>query len=48
MAFFDLPLDQLKTYLPTRDEPADFDSFWKSTIDETRAFPLNATFEKIG
>ncbi len=47
MAFFDLPLDQLKTYLPARDEPADFNSFWKSTLDEARAFPLNATFEKV-
>jgi len=47
MAFFDLPLDQLKTYLPARDEPADFDSFWKSTLAEARTFPLNATFEKV-
>jgi len=47
MAFFDLPLNELKTYLPTREEPADFDSFWKSTLDEARAFPLNATFEKV-
>ena len=47
MAFFDFPLDQLKTYLPTREEPANFDSFWKSTLDEARTHPLNATFEKV-
>jgi cephalosporin-C deacetylase len=47
MAFFDLPLNELKTYLPAREEPADFDSFWQSTLDEARAFPLNATFEKV-
>ena len=47
MAFFDLPLDELKTYLPARTEPADFDAFWKSTLDEARTFPLNATFEKV-
>ncbi len=47
MAIFDLPLNELKTYLPTREEPADFDSFWKSTLDEARAHPLNATFEKV-
>jgi len=47
MAFFDFPLEQLKTYTPPRDEPADFDSFWKSTLDEARKFPLNATFEKV-
>src|SRR5689334_25360705 len=47
MAFFDFSLDLLKTYIPDRDEPADFDAFWKSTLDEARAFPLNATFEKV-
>jgi len=47
MAIFDLPLNELKTYLPAREEPADFDSFWESTLDEARAFPLNATFEKV-
>ena len=47
MAFFDLSLNELKTYCPDRDEPADFDAFWKSTLDEARAFPLNATFEKV-
>ncbi|MBK9928184.1 MAG: acetylxylan esterase [Anaerolineales bacterium] len=47
MAFFDLPLDQLKTYKPERTEPADFDAFWKSTLDEARKHPLNATFERV-
>lgn len=47
MAFFDLSLDELKTYRPARNEPADFDSFWKSTLDEARAHPLNATFERV-
>lgn len=47
MAFFDLPLDQLQTYLPAREEANDFDSFWQSTLAEARTFPLNATFEKV-
>ena len=47
MAFFDLSLNELKTYLPTREEPADFDSFWQSTLDEARGHPLNASFEKV-
>ena len=47
MAFFDLSLKELQTYCPDRDEPADFDAFWKSTLDEARVFPLNATFEKV-
>ena len=44
MAFFDLPLKELQTYLPERTEQPDFDSFWQSTLDEARTFPLNATF----
>ena len=47
MAFFDLSLDELKTYRPARTEPADFDSFWKFTLEEARAHPLNATFERV-
>jgi len=47
MAFFDLSLKELKTYCPDRGEPADFDSFWKSTLEAARAFPLNAIFEKV-
>lgn len=44
---FDLPLDELKSYLPDRNEPADFDSFWKRTISETEKFQLNPVFQKI-
>lgn len=44
MAFFDLPLDQLKTYLPERVDPPDFDTFWQETLAETRHFPLDARF----
>ncbi len=47
MAFFDLSLKELQSYCPEREEPADFDAFWKSTLAETRALPLNATFGKV-
>jgi cephalosporin-C deacetylase len=47
MAFFDLSLKELQTYCPDRDEPADFDSFWKSTLEETGTFPLHAKFDKV-
>jgi cephalosporin-C deacetylase len=47
MSFFDLPLNELKTYLPAREEPADFDAFWQSTLDEARTHPLNARFERV-
>src|SRR5262249_13171338 len=45
--YFDLPLEQLQTYLPPRDEPSDFSAFSKRTLDESRQFPLNATFEPV-
>ncbi|MDY7079584.1 MAG: acetylxylan esterase [Chloroflexota bacterium] len=44
---FDLPLEQLRTYLPPREEPDDFDAFWQQTLEETRVFSLNATFEPV-
>ncbi|MCS6995127.1 MAG: acetylxylan esterase [Anaerolineales bacterium] len=44
---FDLPLEQLKTYLPERPEPADFDLFWQKTLAEAHQHPLNARFEPI-
>jgi cephalosporin-C deacetylase len=45
MAFFDLPLEELRAYRPERSEPADFDSFWQQTLAETRQYPLDARFE---
>ena len=44
---FDLPLEQLRIYLPPREEPDDFDAFWQQTLEETRSFSLNATFEPV-
>jgi cephalosporin-C deacetylase len=47
MAFFDMPLDQLRAYQPSRDEPDDFDAFWQATLDEARTFPLSAEFAPV-
>src|ERR671933_91069 len=47
MPLFDLPLDQLRSYVPPRDEPADFDSFWQQTLAEVRALPLDPQFERV-
>ncbi len=47
MAFFDLPLEQLKTYMPEVREPQDFDVFWVQTLNEARQHPLDAVFEPI-
>jgi cephalosporin-C deacetylase len=47
VAFFDLPLEQLRTYAPARVESADFDSFWARTLSEARQHPLNVTFAPV-
>jgi cephalosporin-C deacetylase len=33
---FDLPVHELRRYRPTVAEPADFDAFWATTLDESR------------
>ena len=45
--YFDMPLDQLRTYRPERTEPADFDAFWSKTLGEARKYPLEARFEPV-
>ncbi|WP_341716161.1 acetylxylan esterase [Micromonospora sp. FIMYZ51] len=40
MPLFDLPLDQLRDYAPTVAEPADFDRFWRSTLDSAAKLPV--------
>lgn len=45
--YFDMPLEQLEKYLPARQEPDDFDSFWAETLDAARRFPLEARFEPL-
>jgi len=47
MALFDLPLPELERYLPELDEPADFDDFWASTLDEARTFDLGLTVTPV-
>lgn len=47
MPFFDLPQSELETYRSRAVAPADFDAFWAATLEESRARPLDATFEKV-
>ena len=47
MAQFDKSLEELRAYRPERREPADFDAFWSSTLDEARSHPLDATFVPV-
>jgi cephalosporin-C deacetylase len=41
MAFFDLSLEELLKYKPQREEPSDFDTFWRKTLEETKNYSLN-------
>ena len=43
----DLGLEELRAYLPPREEPPDFDAFWQDTLAEAQSFPLNATFTPV-
>jgi cephalosporin-C deacetylase len=45
--YFDLPLEELETYRPPREEPPDFDHFWEHTLAEARRLPLDAHFEPV-
>ncbi len=47
MALFDKPLDELRTYQPAREEPADFDDFWAGTLAAAREHDLNAQFAPV-
>jgi cephalosporin-C deacetylase len=40
-----MPLEQLEAYCPLREEPADFDDFWRTTLDDARRHSLDARFE---
>ena len=40
----DLPLDELRRYVPDVAEPADFDEFWAGQLDAARAQPGGPVF----
>jgi cephalosporin-C deacetylase len=44
---YDLPVDQLRTYRPEIDEPADFDDFWDATLSEARSHDLGLVIEPV-
>jgi cephalosporin-C deacetylase len=47
MSAYDLPLEQLRAYRPERTEPADFDTFWRDTLAESRAAGTPPAFTKV-
>jgi cephalosporin-C deacetylase len=44
---FDMPLEQLREYKPERNEPEDFDSFWRKAISDSKTYDLSPSFEKV-
>jgi cephalosporin-C deacetylase len=47
MSTFDLPIDLLRTYQPAREEPDDFDAFWRATLEMSRSAAEPPTFERV-
>jgi cephalosporin-C deacetylase len=47
MSFYDFPYDQLVSYKPPRNEPADFDAFWQETLGEANSYALNSRFTAV-
>ena len=47
MPYFDLGPAELKNYRSSVTAPADFDAFWKQTLDEARSHPLAAQFSPV-
>ncbi len=42
MASIDMPLEQMRKYLPPLYREGDFETYWKSTVAEASQQPLNA------
>ncbi|PJJ71071.1 cephalosporin-C deacetylase [Diaminobutyricimonas aerilata] len=47
MGFFDMPLEQLRDYRPDIAAPDDLESFWRDTLGQARALPIDARFERV-
>jgi cephalosporin-C deacetylase len=47
MAWFDMPLEKLRTYVSPDKAPRDFDAFWRATLKEARTFDLAPRFERV-
>lgn len=47
MPLFDMPLERLRDYRPSIDEPGDFDAFWDETLAATAAHPLDLTLTPV-
>ncbi len=47
MPIFDFPLEQLRLYRPPREEPSDFDAFWRAELAEISRYDPQAEFTRV-
>jgi cephalosporin-C deacetylase len=47
MPIIDMPLEQLRAYRPEPELPADFEAFWRNTLVEAAAAPLEPSLERV-
>jgi cephalosporin-C deacetylase len=47
LAQFDMPIEQLREYLPDLKIPDDFDTFWSDTLAAARAYDIAASFDRV-
>src|SRR5438128_2661911 len=45
--FSDMAAEDLRRYRPERDEPADFDDFWRRTLEQARAAAVPPKLEAV-
>ncbi len=43
----DMPLEELRAYLPESTRAADFDAYWQRTLEESRRQPLNLSLTPV-
>ena len=47
MSFFDLPLDQLRSYAPTIEAPEDFNAFWAKTVNAAADMAAPVSLQQV-
>ncbi|NJL33476.1 MAG: acetylxylan esterase [Chloroflexaceae bacterium] len=47
MAHFDFPLHELQTYQPRQTRQPDFEAFWRDTLAQSAAHPLDIHLDEL-
>ncbi len=45
--YFDMPVEELERYKPTRNEPQDFDVFWEGAVQASQEFALDLQLKEV-